>query len=137
MREPIYTRNYQCLMEATADVIGGKWKSLIVYYLLETPRRFNELKRLLPDISQRILTQQLRELETDGIIHREIYKEIPPKVEYSLTEVGTSLQQIILPMLAWGEHYVEHFEKTRPWCKRWGLEQTGEIEHLEEEEMQR
>lgn len=136
MREPIYTRTYQCLMEATVDVIGGKWKSLIVYYLLETPRRFNELKRLLPDISQRILTQQLRELETDGIIHREIYKEIPPKVEYSLTEVGTSLHQIILPMLAWGEHYMEHFEKTKPWCKRWGLEQTREIEPLEEEEMQ-
>jgi DNA-binding HxlR family transcriptional regulator len=122
-------------MEATADVIGGKWKTLIVYYLLETPRRFNELKRLLPDVSQRILTQQLRELEHDGIIHREIYKEIPPKVEYSLTEVGASLKQIILPMLAWGEQYMEHFEGARPWCP--GLEQAKEIERREEAEAQR
>jgi DNA-binding HxlR family transcriptional regulator len=118
-------------MEATADVIGGKWKTLILYYLLETPRRFNELKRLLPDVSQRILTQQLRELEYDGIIHREIYKEIPPRVEYSLTDLGTSLKQIILLMLAWGEQYMEHFGGTRPWCERFGLEQ------MEEEEAQR
>ncbi|GHO84069.1 winged helix-turn-helix transcriptional regulator [Dictyobacter formicarum] len=131
MRDPIYTRNYHCLMEATADVIGGKWKTLILYYLLETPRRFNELKRLLPDVSQRILTQQLRELEHDGIIHREIYKEIPPRVEYSLTDVGTSLKQIILLMLAWGEQYMEQFEGTRPWCA--GLEQSSGIEQMEEE----
>jgi DNA-binding HxlR family transcriptional regulator len=134
MRNPIYTRNYQCLMEATADVIGGKWKTLIVYYLLETPRRFNELKRLLPDVSQRILTQQLRELEHDGIIHREIYQEIPPKVEYSLTGVGTSLKHIILLMLAWGEQYMEHFEGTRPKCP--GLEQAMEVEQLEEAKAQ-
>lgn len=118
IRDPIYTRNYNCLVEATADIIGGKWKTVILYYLLEKPRRFNELKRLLSDISQRILTQQLRELEHDGIIHREIYKEIPPRVEYSLTDFGTSLKPIILLMLTWGEQYMEQFGGTRAVCEQ-------------------
>lgn len=96
---------YGCPVEATVDVIGGKWKGVILYKLLEGPRRFNELKRELPTITQRMLTLQLRELEEDGIVHREIYKQIPPKVEYSLTDFGKTLEPILLAMLTWGSQY--------------------------------
>jgi len=97
-------------VEATADIIGGKWKAVILYYLSQGPKRFNELRRLLPEVTQRMLTLQLRELEQDGIVHREIYKEVPPKVEYSLTEFGASLGPIIVQMLDWGEHYMEQIQ---------------------------
>ena len=96
---------YGCPVEATLDVIGGKWKGVILYKLLERPKRFSELKRQLPAITQRMLTLQLRELEEDGIVHREIYKEIPPRVEYSLTEFGKTLEPILLAMLTWGDQY--------------------------------
>jgi DNA-binding HxlR family transcriptional regulator len=96
---------YGCPVEATLDVIGGKWKGVILYKLLERPKRFSELKRGLPAITQRMLTLQLRELEEDGLVHREIYKEIPPKVEYSLTEFGKTLEPILLAMLTWGDQY--------------------------------
>ncbi|MFP7230861.1 winged helix-turn-helix transcriptional regulator [Bacillus subtilis] len=99
-----------CPVAVTVNVIGGKWKALILYHLLSGPRRFNELRKLLPDATQRMLTLQLRELEGDGIIHREIYKQIPPKVEYSLTNLGESLKPLILVMRDWGEEY----EKTKP-----------------------
>ena len=110
MREPVYRSQYGCAVEATADIIGGKWKAVILYYLSKGPKRFNELRRLLPEVTQRMLTLQLRELEQDGIVHREIYKEVPPKVEYSLTEFGASLGPIIVQMLDWGEHYIEQIQ---------------------------
>ena len=110
MREPVYRSQYGCAVEATADIIGGKWKAVILYYLSQGPKRFNELRRLLPEVTQRMLTLQLRELEQDGIVHREIYKEVPPKVEYSLTEFGASLGPIIVQMLDWGEHYMEQIQ---------------------------
>ncbi|HLZ56256.1 MAG TPA: helix-turn-helix domain-containing protein [Ktedonosporobacter sp.] len=97
--------SYSCPVEATLDVIGGKWKGVILYHLLEGPQRFSDLKRHLPAITQRMLTLQLRELERDGIVHREIYQQIPPKVEYSLTEFGETLRPILLDMLNWGEQY--------------------------------
>lgn len=99
--------NYQygCSVEATLDVIGGKWKAVILYKLLRGPHRFSDIKRQLPAITQRMLTLQLRELEEDGIVHREIYKQIPPKVEYSLTDFGRTLEPILLSMLAWGDQY--------------------------------
>jgi DNA-binding HxlR family transcriptional regulator len=103
MRNEVY--QYGCPVEATLDVIGGKWKGVILYKLLEQPRRFSELKRELPTITQRMLTLQLRELEEDGIVHREIYKEIPPRVEYSLTEFGKTLKPILIAMLTWGDQY--------------------------------
>ena len=96
---------YGCPVEATLDVIGGKWKGVILYKLLERPMRFSELKRELPAITQRMLTLQLRELEEDGLVHREIYKEIPPRVEYSLTKFGKTLEPILLAMLTWGDQY--------------------------------
>ena len=110
MRKPTYTCQYGCAVEATADIIGGKWKAVILYYLFQSPKRFNELKRLLPEVTQRMLTLQLLELEQDGIVHREIYKQVPPKVEYSLTDFGTSLGPIIVQMLDWGEQYMEQIQ---------------------------
>lgn len=92
----------KCPVKATMKVIGGKWKVLILWQLIENTRRFSELKRLLPDITQRMLTQQLRELEADGIVKRKIYAQIPPKVEYSLTNTGKSLKPIIDQMRDWG-----------------------------------
>jgi DNA-binding HxlR family transcriptional regulator len=100
-------------VEATADIIGGKWKAVILYYLFQGPKRFNELRRLLPEVTQRMLTLQLRELEQDSIVHREIYKEVPPKVEYSLTKFGTSLGPIIVQMLDWGEQYMEQIQEQK------------------------
>jgi DNA-binding HxlR family transcriptional regulator len=92
-------------VEATLDVIGGKWKGVILFKLLVGPQRFSDLKRQLPAITQRMLTLQLRELEEDGIVHREIYKQVPPKVEYSLTEFGKTLEPVLIAMLAWGDQY--------------------------------
>ena len=106
-------RPYSCPVEATLDVIGGKWKGVILYQLAET-RRFTELQRLIPGINRRMLTLQLRELERDGLIHREVYREVPPKVEYSLTEFGHTLSPLILLMCDWGEAYVHHMEALEP-----------------------
>lgn len=98
---------FSCSVEATMDVIGGKWKGTILFYLLGQTRRFGELKRLIPAITHRMLTNQLRELERDGVIHRKVYAEVPPKVEYSLTEFGASLKPIILLMRDWGDQYIQ------------------------------
>ncbi len=95
-----------CPVTATVDVIGGKWKPLIVYYLIPGTRRFGELRRLIPGATQQMLTMQLRELERDGVVHREVYREVPPKVEYSLTEMGRSLEEIVALMTAWGVRYL-------------------------------
>jgi DNA-binding HxlR family transcriptional regulator len=96
---------YGCPVEATLEVIGGKWKGIILFHLTLGTKRFNELRRLMPDITQRMLTLQLRELEKDGIVHREVYREVPPKVEYSLTEFGHTIKPIIMLMRDWGERY--------------------------------
>ncbi|KAF6627399.1 MULTISPECIES: winged helix-turn-helix transcriptional regulator [Paenibacillus] len=102
-----------CPVETTLDVIGGKWKGIILYQLLDGTKRFNEFRRLNPGITQFMLTLQLRELERDGIIHREIYKEIPPKVEYSLTDFGRTLEPVIMSMKAWGESYKMRLDENR------------------------
>ncbi|GLV60632.1 hypothetical protein KDH_74510 [Dictyobacter sp. S3.2.2.5] len=94
-----------CPVDVTLSVIGGKWKPLIVWHLLDGTRRFGELKRLLPDVTQQVLTMQLRELEQVGILRRGIYAQVPPKVEYSLTELGRSLEPIIRQLAIWGEWY--------------------------------
>lgn len=95
-----------CPVEASLELMGGKGKGIILYYLLiDGTIRFNELKRKLGFISQRMLTKQLRELEAAGIVHREVYAEVPPRVEYSLTETGKSLEPIILSLKEWGEKH--------------------------------
>ncbi|MGW9019019.1 winged helix-turn-helix transcriptional regulator [Priestia megaterium] len=100
-----FQSTFACSVAVTVDVIGGKWKGIILYHLVSGPKRFNELRRLMPEITQRMLTLQLRELEDDDIIHREIYRQIPPKVEYSLTDFGETLKPIINIMRDWGELY--------------------------------
>ncbi|PFB26083.1 MarR family transcriptional regulator [Bacillus cereus] len=108
-----FLNKYSCPVEAMVEVIGGKWKGVILYHLLDGTKRFNELKRLKPNITQRMLTLQLRELEADGIIHREVYREVPPKVEYSLTELGDSLRPMILLMMEWATHNMEKVLESR------------------------
>lgn len=108
-----FLNKYSCPVEAMVEVIGGKWKGVILYHLLDGTKRFNELKRLKPNITQRMLTLQLRELEADGIIHREVYREVPPKVEYSLTELGESLRPMILLMMEWATHNMEKVLESR------------------------
>lgn len=103
---------YQCSMELTLDLIGGKWKSLILWYLRESVMRFSELKKTLPRITPKMLTQQLRELEQNGLVYRFVYTQVPPKVEYSLTEAGKSLLPILATLCQWGLNYVNEIEST-------------------------
>lgn len=102
-----------CPVKTTLAVIGGKWKGIILYHLIDGPRRFSEFRHLYPEITQFMLTLQLRELERDGIVHREVYKQVPPKVEYSLTEFGETLKPIILSMINWGETYKGRIDDIR------------------------
>ncbi len=97
-----YKCNAGCPVEGTLEVIGGKWKGVILYHLLEKTYRFGELKKVMPGITQHTLTKQLRELETAEIVYRKVYAEVPPKVEYSLTDRGGSLKDIVLMMRDWG-----------------------------------
>lgn len=94
-----------CPVETTLDIIGGKWKGVILYHIMTKTRRFNEMRRLMPGVSQRMLTLQLRELEKDGVIHREVFPVVPPKTEYSLTAFGETLKPIIQEMKHWGDRY--------------------------------
>ena len=108
---------YHCHMELTLDIIGGKWKSLILWHLGENTLRFSELKRSLPKITQKMLTQQLRELEQDGLVRRFIYTQIPPKVEYSLTAAGRTLLPILQSLYQWGIGYANEKEPPETACK--------------------
>jgi DNA-binding HxlR family transcriptional regulator len=92
-----------CPARAAVDVIGGKWKPVILYHVMTAKRRFGELRRLLPDATQKMLTQQLRELERDGIIARRVYPEVPPRVEYSLTPYGKTLRPVMRELCKWGQ----------------------------------
>lgn len=96
-----------CPTETALDLIGGKWKGMILFYLCSDTRRFNELMRLVPGITQRMLTKQLRDLEAKGIVHREVFAEIPPKVEYSLTTLGQSLEPVVRALENWGTDYLK------------------------------
>ena len=99
--------HYGCSVEAALDVIGNKWKGVVLFHLLSGKKRFNEIKRIIPDITQRMLTLQLRKLEADNIISRKVYAEVPPKVEYTLTELGKSLEPILLALQVWGKKVME------------------------------
>ncbi|WP_063726650.1 winged helix-turn-helix transcriptional regulator [Streptomyces sp. RTd22] len=94
---------YICGIDAALDVVSGKWKGLILWELdAHRVRRFSELRRGLPGVTEKMLTQHLREMEKDGLVHREVYAEVPPRVEYSLTEHGHTLNQALGPLGAWG-----------------------------------
>ena len=100
---------FYCPVKLTADVIGGKWKPLILFYLEGGTKRFGELQKRIPGLTKKMLTQHLRELERDQVIHRKVYAVVPPKVEYSLTRHGESLKPILKLMSAWGtKHRVRY-----------------------------
>lgn len=98
---------YNCPVEAAIDVMGGKWKPLILWWLSQSTHRFGELRRVMPGITEKMLTQQLRELEKDGIVHRRVYPTVPPKVEYSLTAYGRSLKRALRAICEWGRIHME------------------------------
>ncbi|GAA0544317.1 winged helix-turn-helix transcriptional regulator [Chitinophaga japonensis] len=95
-----------CPVARTLQIIGGKWKPLILYLVSEDMNRFSKLSRCLPGISKHMLTQQLRELESDGILTRTAYPEVPPRVEYALTDKGRSLRIITMAILQWGQEHL-------------------------------
>lgn len=96
---------YRCTVAVTLEVIGGKWKSLILWHLREKTLRFSQLQRRLVPVTQKMLTQQLRDLERDGLVHRQVYAEVPPRVEYSLTDLGRSVIPILNLMCDWGYEF--------------------------------
>jgi DNA-binding HxlR family transcriptional regulator len=100
-------KNYGCALELSMDLIGGKWKLIILWQLRKEPRRFSELNRLIPDITQKMLTTQLRELEDKGLVNRHVYPQIPPKVEYSLSNQGESLIPLMNTLYSWSNSYAE------------------------------
>ena len=94
-----------CPVEAALEVIGGKWKGVTLFHLLDGVKRFNELQRDVGNVTQRMLTNQLRELEADDLIERTVYPQVPPKVEYSLTARGRTLQPVLIALKAWGTEH--------------------------------
>lgn len=98
---------YNCPVEAAIDVIGGKWKPLILWWLHQGTHRFAELRRLIPGVTERMLTKHLRELEADGIVDRTVYPTVPPKVEYSLTAYGRSLERALEAICDWGRIHMQ------------------------------
>jgi len=102
-----------CPIEKTVKIFGGKWKASILFHLSEGTCRFNELRRRIPAVSQGMLTQQLRELERDGLVNREQFNEIPPRVEYSLSEISRSLEAIFQDIEKWGKCNSEAVESAR------------------------
>lgn len=100
-------KEYSCPIEVAMELVSGKWKLLIIWHLRNKTRRFSDLQRKIPKVTQKMLTQQLRELEADGLINREVYPVVPPKVEYSLTPFGKSFEPVLNMMLVWGHAYAE------------------------------
>lgn len=104
---------YGCGLAATLDVIGGKWKPLVLWGLLDGPRRFGELRRSIAGVSEKMLAQHLRELEADGVISRHELGGVPPRVQYALTEFGHSLVEALRPLCAWGSTHMERIAATK------------------------
>jgi DNA-binding HxlR family transcriptional regulator len=101
-----------CKFDTVIEILVGKWKPIILFHLLSNgTMRFNELQKAMPDITKKMLTQQLRDLEYHGIVHREIYRQIPPKVEYSITEYGKGMTTLLEAMHEWGTAHVKHLKE--------------------------
>lgn len=98
----MHGRTFHCALDVTMGYVGGKWKSVVLWYLHEDKKRFSELKRLIPSITEKMLSLQLKQLEKDGIIERKVYAEVPPRVEYFLTEHGKTLIPMLQEMAKWG-----------------------------------
>ncbi|MEM6622194.1 MAG: helix-turn-helix domain-containing protein [Pseudomonadota bacterium] len=110
VKHPRWDCSPGCPVEAAIGLIGGKWKCVILWHLhAEGTLRFSELRRRVQNVTQRTMTNQLRELEADGLVHREVYPQVPPKVEYSLTEMGRGLGPILLALKDWGEAHIDLF----------------------------
>jgi DNA-binding HxlR family transcriptional regulator len=106
--------NPGCAVEAAISLIDGKWKSVILHHLLAGTARFNEIRRLVPGLTPRMLTNQLRDLEIDGLVTRTVYAQVPPKVEYSVSELGRSLEPIIHALRVWGTDHMDLFLRREP-----------------------
>lgn len=105
IREPVQRAMLVCPVEVSIAVLGGAWKMTVVKHLLDGPLRYGELRRRVGDVTPRVLTRQLRDLEQDGIVHRQAYAEVPPRVEYSLTEAGQGLRGFVTELTRWGREY--------------------------------
>ena len=103
-----------CAVEATLAVVGGRWKPVLLFHLLEGRKRFSDLCRAVPNATQRMITLQLRELEADGVVARHVFAQVPPRVEYELTELGRSLEPLLLQMRDWGERFRATAQSRRP-----------------------
>lgn len=114
-----------CSVEAAIGILDGKWKSIILWHLLtEDTLRFGEIRKRIPNVTQRMLTNQLRELEEDGMLHREVYPQVPPKVEYSLTPLGRSLRPILLALKAWGDEHLDLYGQVLVVQKEYNVAET-------------
>ena len=115
-------KEYHCAMDITMDFIGGKWKTVVLWYLRKDKKRFSELRRLIPNITEKMLSLQLKDLENDGIVKRKIYPEVPPKVEYYLTDFGKTLIPMLEEIAKWGRKLAETkgkmVDKARPKVKK-------------------
>ena len=122
--EAPHAKTYACPVEVTLDLIGGKWKPLVLWHLkVHGVLRHGELRRLIPSVSQKVLTQQLRQLEADGLVLREVFAEVPPRVEYSMTARGRELEALLDQFCAWGERQADRLGwviEVPPGCTRDG-----------------
>lgn len=124
----VYTKNgktFHCPVEAALDVIGGKWKPLILWALGDEVMRFGELQKALPGVNTKMLTKQLRELEADGILSRKVYPEVPPRVEYVITDFGKTLIPVLEALCSWGAEYLGVSETEAGKCPSKKKKRTG------------
>lgn len=113
VRHSRFDCNPGCSVEAAIALIDGKWKSVVMFHLLGKTLRFNEIRRQIPGVTQRMLTNQLRELEEDGLIERKVYAQVPPKVEYKLSPLGESIEPILIALKSWGDANIGRFGKPK------------------------
>ena len=103
----LYGHEYHCALDVTMDYIAGKWKTVVLWYLRKDKKRYSELRRLIPDITEKMLSIQLKQLEKDGVVFRKVYAEIPPRVEYSMTAFGKTLIPVVEAIAKWGRNLAE------------------------------